>query len=271
MPTCTPSCRHDSAVVIDAYAQRALDNGIAELAITDHVDFAPSAPGYGATTFAERERYVREAADRWADRGRGHPVRRRDHLGQPRGPGRSATTWRATPTTSSSARCTSIATRRTRRRTSPAGSPDAPSPRSWSRTSRRSWPAARSGLFDVMGHIDFVKRFLAPHVTAGGPCRRAGAVRADPARPRRERHGPGAEHERAALAGRGDVPVGGRGRPLPRARRPGVDHRLRRAPRGSPRLGLRRRLPTARDAGFDALTFRRGGASPGGGRHAGDA
>jgi histidinol-phosphatase (PHP family) len=25
---------------------------------------------------------------------------------------------------------------------------------------------ARSGLFDVMGHIDFVKRFLVPHVTA---------------------------------------------------------------------------------------------------------
>src|SRR6185436_698710 len=25
---------------------------------------------------------------------------------------------------------------------------------------------ARSGLFDVMGHLDFVKRFLSPHVTA---------------------------------------------------------------------------------------------------------
>ena len=30
------------------------------------------------------------------------------------------------------------------------------------RTSTRSWPATRSGLFDTIGHLDFVKRYLVP-------------------------------------------------------------------------------------------------------------
>src|SRR6476469_76125 len=59
----------DSDVPIDAYAAAAIERGIAELAITDHVDFEPGAPAFAYTTFAQRERVVRDAAERWAPRG----------------------------------------------------------------------------------------------------------------------------------------------------------------------------------------------------------
>jgi histidinol-phosphatase (PHP family) len=59
----------DSDVPIDAYARAAVERGIAELAITDHVDFEPGAPAFAFTTFTERERSVREAAARWAEHG----------------------------------------------------------------------------------------------------------------------------------------------------------------------------------------------------------
>ena len=39
---------------------------MSELAITDHVDFERGAPAYRYATFEQRERTVREAADRWA-------------------------------------------------------------------------------------------------------------------------------------------------------------------------------------------------------------
>lgn len=154
---------HDSAVVIDAYARRAIEHGIAELAITDHVDFAPTAPGFGATTFQQRERYVREAAERWADQGVAirfgaeitwdsawsAPIR--EHLAE-------------------HAYDFLIGSVHVYR-----DSPYAPANVA-SFVAGRSLPeivgpyfdevvaGARSGLFDVMGHIDFVKRFLAPHV-----------------------------------------------------------------------------------------------------------
>jgi len=156
---------HDSAVVIDAYAQRAVDLGIAELAITDHVDFAPSAPGFGSSTFEQRERYVRDAAERWADHGVairfGAEITWdsqwaeaiRDHLANHAydfviG---SVHVYRDSPYAADHVAA-------------------------W--VAGKSLPeivrpyfdevaaGARTGLFDVMGHIDFVKRFLAPHVTA---------------------------------------------------------------------------------------------------------
>jgi histidinol-phosphatase (PHP family) len=59
----------DSDVPIDAYCALALERGVAELAITDHVDFDPRAPAFAFADFARRERVVREASERWADRG----------------------------------------------------------------------------------------------------------------------------------------------------------------------------------------------------------
>jgi histidinol-phosphatase (PHP family) len=60
---------HDSAVPIDVYCALAVERGIPEIAITDHVDFDPRAPDHAFASFATRERQVREAAVRWADRG----------------------------------------------------------------------------------------------------------------------------------------------------------------------------------------------------------
>ena len=208
---------------------------------------------------------VRDAAERWADRG--VAIRfgveitwdSRCGGGHPRAP------RRAMPTTSSSARSTSIATRRT------------------PPTNVAGWVAGRSlaeivapyfdevdaapapGLFDVMGHLDFVKRYLAPHVTARRPRRRPGAVRADPRRARRERDRrwrstPAACASRPARPSRA-----GHRRPLPRARGPARHHRVGRPPRATA-------FAWALDDGYASaaampastrLTFRRGGESRG--------
>jgi histidinol-phosphatase (PHP family) len=154
----------DSDVPIDAFARQALERGIDELAITDHVDFEPGTPAYAFTTFAERERLVRDAAERWAPRGvairfgveltydRRFEDDIRDHL-------------------------------RTHAYDYVIGSVHVyrSSPYEASRVARfvegkplheivapffdEVAAAARSGLFDALGHLDFVKRYLFPHVT----------------------------------------------------------------------------------------------------------
>ena len=158
----------------------------------------------------------------------------------------SATTSARTATTSSSARSTSGPTRRI----SPVGS------RPGSRASRlpeivapyyqEVEAAARSELFDAIGHLDFVKRYLAPHITAADlatapellePVLRALVEIGDRARDQYQRPAPGT---------RRDVSVGGHGRPLPRARRlPGVG-RVRCACRPPLRLGPVGRLRRGR-------------------------
>ena len=57
---------HDSRAPLELYAAQAAQRGIREIAITDHVDFLPGAPGYEAFDFGERERVIRDAAERWA-------------------------------------------------------------------------------------------------------------------------------------------------------------------------------------------------------------
>jgi histidinol-phosphatase (PHP family) len=154
----------DSAVPIDAYAAEALARGIPELAITDHVDFDARDPAYRYTTYADRERTVREAAERWGPRGvtirfgveltyhQSWDEAARDHLAQ---------------------HCYDYV----------IGSvhewPDSP----YIRSRVRAWvesrtlaevvapyldqviAAAQSGLFDTIGHFDVVKRYLNPFVT----------------------------------------------------------------------------------------------------------
>ena len=153
----------DSNVAIDSYAAAALERGIAEIAITDHVDFERGAPAYAYTTFADRERTVRDAAERWGPRG--VDIRFGVELTYDR-------SWEADI------------------RTHLAGHPydftigsvhdrvDSP----YARSKVGAWvagrplaevvapyfveveAAARSGLFDAIGHIDGVKRYLHPHV-----------------------------------------------------------------------------------------------------------
>jgi histidinol-phosphatase (PHP family) len=154
----------DSDVPIDIYAALAVERGIAELAITDHVDFDPRDPAYRYATFEDRERTVRDAAERWA--GRGLVIRfgaeltfntsweadLRDHLARHRydftiG---SVHDWPDSPY-------------------APARVAGWVEGRSLDEIVAPYYEqvvaAARSELFDTIGHLDVVKRYLHPHVT----------------------------------------------------------------------------------------------------------
>jgi histidinol-phosphatase (PHP family) len=153
----------DADVPIDVYAALALERNIPELAITDHVDFVPGAPAYGFVHFNDRERVVREAAERWGPRGvqirfgveitydSRHEEEIRDSLRR-----------RAYDYAIGSVHVY-------------AGSP-------YAKDSVQAWiegkslaeviepyfaevtAAARSELFDTIGHLDFVKRHLVPYI-----------------------------------------------------------------------------------------------------------
>ena len=58
----------DSKVPLELYAAQAFERGIPEIAITDHLDFMPGAPAYEYADYGKRERMVRDAAERWAGR-----------------------------------------------------------------------------------------------------------------------------------------------------------------------------------------------------------
>lgn len=153
----------DSDVPIDAFAEQAVERGIAELAITDHVDFEPSAPAYRYTTFERRERSVREAAQRWADRGlvirfgaeltydRAWEADIRDHLHRHAYDFTIGSWHDRVDSPFSGPRVAGwVAGRSLAEVVAPAF--------------EQVKAAARSGLFDALGHIDMVKRFLYPHV-----------------------------------------------------------------------------------------------------------
>lgn len=155
----------DSDVPIDVFAQQAYERGIAELAITDHVDFEPGAPAWRYTTFEQRERTVREAAERWADRGvairfgaeltydRAWEADIREHLARYRYDF-TVGSWHDRPSSPYSPTHVAswVAGRSLADIVEPAFS--------------EVLAAARSGLFDTLGHLDVVKRYLFPHVTA---------------------------------------------------------------------------------------------------------
>jgi histidinol-phosphatase (PHP family) len=153
----------DSRVPIDVYAAMAEARGITELAITDHVDFDARDPAYDYVAFAVRERTVREAAERWAPRGvlirfgaeltynTSWEADVRDHLRRHRydytiG---SVHDWPDSPYVSS------------RIATWASGHPidEVVGP-----YFEQIVGAARSGLFDTIGHLDNVKRYLQPFI-----------------------------------------------------------------------------------------------------------
>lgn len=149
--------------LLDAYCALALERGIAELAITDHVDFDPLAPAYAFSSFEERERDVRRAAERWAPHGlavrfgvevtyeRRYEadiaawLRRHPHdftIGSVHsGPGSVYEPQNV---------ASFLAGKTLAEATAPYFAEVA--------------AAARSGLFDSLGHLDVVKRWLIPHV-----------------------------------------------------------------------------------------------------------
>lgn len=152
----------DSNVPIDVYAALAVERGIAELAITDHVDFEPSAAAFAFVGFQTRERVVREAAERWADRvairfgceltyDRGHEEAIREHLARHRydftiG---SVHIGVRSPFTKGLVRA-HLESGQFHEVMAPYFD--------------EVEAAARSGLFDTLGHLDVVKRYAASWV-----------------------------------------------------------------------------------------------------------
>jgi histidinol-phosphatase (PHP family) len=153
----------DSDVPIDVYAQQAAELGIRELAITDHLDFEPGAPAFGYSTFADRERVVRDAAERWEPQGvtirfgieltydRSWEGEIRDHLAR-----------HAYDFTIGSVHD------RVRSPYHPANVGGWVAGRSLAEIVAPAFDevaaAAHSGLFDTIGHLDVVKRYINPHV-----------------------------------------------------------------------------------------------------------
>jgi histidinol-phosphatase (PHP family) len=149
----------DADVPIDAHAALAREQGVSELCITDHVDFDPGDPAYAFTSFELRERTVREAAERWAD----SPVIRfgaeityerrledaiREHLARHR---YDYVIGSVHPSLRNPMR-------------SPADAAEWCAGKTHREASAWYWDevesAVRSGLFDTIGHLDFVKRYM---------------------------------------------------------------------------------------------------------------
>lgn len=150
----------DSAVPLLVYAAEAAERGIEEIAITDHLDFNPQAPAFGSADFATRERIVRDVAAAWADRvairfgveityERAYEDEIRAHLARHRydyviG---SVHAMRYSPYTA--ARAASFVAGKTIAEVVEPYFDEVES-------------AIRSGLFDTIGHLDYVKKYLVP-------------------------------------------------------------------------------------------------------------
>lgn len=154
----------DSDLPIDALAALAAARGIAELAITDHVDFERGAPAFDYTTFEQRERAVRDAAERWGPHGvtirfgveltydRSWEAAIRDHLARHRYDFTIGSVHDRVDSPYSRSRVAAwVGARSLAEIVAPSFD--------------EVVAAARSGLFDTIGHIDVVKRYLWPHVT----------------------------------------------------------------------------------------------------------
>jgi len=157
----------DSNVPIDIYAAQAAERGIAEIAITDHVDFDHRDPAYNFSTFADRERVAREAAERWAGRGvairfgveltynRSWEDEIRDHVARHTydftiG---SVHDWPGSPYRDRQGIAAWVSGRSDAEVVEPYVA--------------EILGAARSGLFDSLGHLDVVKKYLGGHVPVG--------------------------------------------------------------------------------------------------------
>jgi histidinol-phosphatase (PHP family) len=154
----------DSAVLLDSYASQAAERGIGEICITDHVDFEPGTPAYEFVPFDVRERTVRDAADRWGPDGVAirfgveitydsrHEDAIRDHLGSHAydfviG---SVHVYDDSPFHAS----------RVAAWVQGKSLPEIVAP-----YFDEVLAAIRSGLFDTIGHLDFVKRYVSPYIS----------------------------------------------------------------------------------------------------------
>ena len=155
----------DSSVPIDVYAALAVEQGVPEICITDHVDFDPRDPAFEYSRYEDRQRVVRGAAERLAKQGvtirfgaeltynrrweadvRAHLARYRyDYLIG------SVHDWPESPYWPSRVRAW-VEGRSLDEVVAPYYA--------------EIIAAAQSGLFDTIGHLDVVKRYLHPYITA---------------------------------------------------------------------------------------------------------
>ncbi len=248
----------DADAHIEAYCALAVERGIAEIAITDHVDFDPGMPAYAFASFADRERDVREAAARWADRGLAvrlgvevtYERRHEDEIrGWLRRHAHDFVIGSVHIGADSPYKASNVATFVTGRELAAIVAP----------YFSEIIAAARSGLFDTIGHLDFVKRYLVPHVL---PTQLAAAP---------ELYEPAL---RALIESGTALEVNASGlRQLPRETYPSAAIVARYRALGGRNVtigsdahrtewfcyGLRQAYRHAAGAGFEALAFRRGG------------
>jgi histidinol-phosphatase (PHP family) len=162
----------DSRVPIDVFGAQAVERNIAEIAITDHVDFAPGTPAYRFVPFETRERIVREAAERWAPAGvairfgaeitydHRYEADIRDHLARHAYDYVIGSVHVYSDSPYDASRVAGwVAGRPLREAMAPY----------FDEVER----AIHSELFDTLGHLDVVKRYVYPHITpadlAGAP------------------------------------------------------------------------------------------------------
>jgi histidinol-phosphatase (PHP family) len=149
----------DSDVPIDIYAAQAVERGIAEIAVTDHIDFDPRVPSFSYAPFELRERVAREAAGRWGDRvairfgvevtyERRYEGQIRDHLAAHAYDYTIGSVHVGPDSPYRGDRVTGFATGKS--------IAEAVAP-----YFAEVEAAVHSGLFDALGHLDFVKRYLA--------------------------------------------------------------------------------------------------------------
>lgn len=150
--------------LLDAYCAVALERGLAELAITDHVDFDPAAPAYAFSTFEERERDVREAGERWADHGLA--VRFGVEVTYERRYEADIRDWlRRHPHDFTIGSVHSAAGSNYEPENVPAFIAGKTLDEVVAPYFDEVVAAARSGLFDSLGHLDVIKRWLVPWIT----------------------------------------------------------------------------------------------------------
>lgn len=153
----------DADVPIDVYCAAAVERGIPEIAITDHLDFDPRAPAFAFADYALRERVVREAAERWAD----HGIAVRFGVEITYEADREAEIREHLATHPYDFAIGSIHVRahspyaRDRVGSWVPGTPFAEVVGPYFEEVRG---AIRSGLFDTLGHLDVVKKFVVEHV-----------------------------------------------------------------------------------------------------------
>ena len=151
---------HDSNVLLELYAAQAAQLGIREIVITDHVDFMPGTPGYRYFDYDVRRKVIHDTAERWAGKvvirhgvELTYEIRYEEEIGEylrKHSFDYSIGSVHAVPD-SPYARA-NIATFVSGKTVAQAVAP----------YFTEVEAAARSGLFDTIGHLDQCKRWLQP-------------------------------------------------------------------------------------------------------------